>query len=131
MVFGETPPGIHCYIFITYGYHVQDFIRHLFVPRDNDWREMFLHHLCAVALYPGFLFGNIMGIGVFLAWLHDIADVPCNLCRMFLQMKWEKMTFLFYVTLMTLWAYTRLYILPWCIYIIFTEVYYPPHLSHF
>ena len=52
----DTPPGIHCYILFTYGYHVQDFIRHLFfVETDNDWREMLLHHISALALYPGFI----------------------------------------------------------------------------
>ena len=100
-------------------------------PRDNDWRDMFLHHLCALALYPGFMFSNIVGIGTFIAWLHDLADIPANFCRMFLQMKWRKMTALSYALLMSAWFYTRLIILPWCIYIIFTEVRFPPDLIRF
>ena len=114
--FPDTPPGIHCYIFITYGYHVYDFFKHLAKQDiDNDWREMLLHHISAVALYPGFIFGNVMGIGVVLAWLHDIADITVNLCRLFNCFDWVVPTIMFYLALVVTWGYTRLFCLPYYI----------------
>ena len=29
-VFRETPPGLEFYIYVTYGYHLHNFIEHLF-----------------------------------------------------------------------------------------------------
>ena len=132
VVFQETPPGIHCYIFFTYGYHVQDFFRHLFFEDvDNDWREMTLHHICALALYPGFLFSNLMGIGVFIAYIHDIADIPTNICRLCNRLDWNIPTLIGYLLMVITWAYTRLVILPMCIYAIITQMRFPENLMHF
>lgn len=132
MVFIETPPGIHCYILFTYGYHVQNFVRHLFfVEVDNDWREMVLHHMCALALYPGFIFANIMGIGVVIAWLHDIADIVVGICRLLNRLGYEIPTLFFFVLMMAVWFYTRLMVLPLYIFTIITEVRFPNDLYHF
>lgn len=98
---------------------------------DNDWREMLLHHIAAVALYPGFIFGNVMGIGVVLAWLHDIADITVNLCRLFNGFDWAVPAIIFYIAMIITWAYTRLYILPSYIIKIFMDVRFPENLSHF
>ena len=92
---------------------------------------MLLHHISAVALYLGFIFANVMGIGVVLSWLHDIADIPVNLTRIFLCFEWKIPTTLAYFAMVGAWAYTRLYMLPIYIYRIFTEVKYPDEVSHF
>lgn len=89
--------------------------------RDNDWREMFLHHVAAVCLYPGFIFSNVMGVGVVIAWLHDIADIAVNMCRLVLTLDFKIPAFLCYLVMVTLWIYTRLIVLPVYIYRILTE----------
>ena len=132
MLFPPTPPGIHCYILFTYGYHVQDLIRHLFFAEvDNDWREMTLHHVSALALYPGFIFANVMGIGVFLAWLHDIGDIFANICRLCHRIDLHYLTIATFFVNMGVWAYTRLMILPYYIFTIVTEVRFPEPVAHF
>ena len=97
----------------------------------NDYREMLLHHIAALALYPGFIFANMMGIGVVLAWLHDIADITVSLCRLFNCFDWKIPTGLAYFLMVGTWGYTRLFILPIYIYRILTEVKYPAELAHF
>lgn len=131
-LFIQTPPGIHCYILFTYGYHVHDFIRHAFFAEvDNDWREMLLHHISALALYPGFIFSNVMGIGVVLAWLHDIADIFANITRLFNIIDWPVTGVVTFIMVMIVWAYTRLMILPTYIYYIITEFRFPDPVAHF
>jgi len=131
-LFIETPPGIHCYILFTFGYHAQDLIRHLFfVEVDNDWREMLLHHISALALYPGFIFANVMGIGVVLAWLHDIADIFANITRLFNILDWQITGVVTFIVVMIVWAYTRLMILPTYIFYIVTEFRFPEPVAHF
>ena len=128
------PAGCHCYILFTYGYHVQKFLEHLMIAiddRDNDWREMFIHHVASMSLYPGFLFGNIIGVGVVLAWLHDIADIFVNITRLFNVLDLKVPTLAAYLVMVAVWAYTRLYILPFYIYKISVELNWPDHLSHF
>jgi len=92
---------------------------------------MFLHHVAAVCLYPGFLFGNMMGVGVVLAWLHDIGDIFLNTCRLMKAFDWKIPTLITYLMLLVAWAYTRLYILPIYFYRTATELRFPAELSHF
>jgi hypothetical protein len=134
VLFIETPPGIHCYVFFTYGYHIADFLRHVRIPiddRDNDWREMFLHHIAAVALYPGFIFSNIMGLGVVLAWLHDIADITVCICRISNILDLRLLTPITWFVMLITWGYTRIFILPLYIYATATEVKFPAPVEHF
>lgn len=109
---------------------MQDLVRHFFVEKENDWREMLLHHIAALALYPGFIFGNILPVGVVLAWLHDLADVALNLCRIFhcIDLKWP--TGIGFVFMACVWFYTRLLVLPIYIHHIFIEAYFPPVAAH-
>ena len=92
---------------------------------------MTLHHICALALYPGFIFSNIMGIGVILAWLHDLGDIFANICRLFNRIDWHYLTIITFLINMIIWFYTRLMILPAYIFAIFTEVRFPEPVTHF
>lgn len=130
-LFIQTPPGVHCYVLFTFGYHVQDFFTHLFAEKYNNWNELFLHHVLVLALYPGFFFGNLMGVGTVLAWLHDIADFPVNLCRIFQACDMKIPTVVFYLVLVATWFYTRLCILPYYIFEIVTALKFPEPIKHF
>ena len=131
-LFMETPPGTHCYVLMTYGYHVQDFFHHVFFSaRDNDWREMLLHHIAALALYPGFMFGGILSGGVVAAWLHDLADIAVNACRLSNTLGFGMPTIILYINMVVVWGYTRLMVLPFFIYSCIGLMRFPQHLSHF
>lgn len=82
---------------------------------------MFLHHCAAICLYPGFIFSNVMGVGVVLAWLHDIADIAVNLTRLVLTLDFKIPSFLCYLVMVAVWTYTRLVVLPYYIFKILTE----------
>ena len=112
VLFIDTPPGTHCYILFTYGYHLLNFVNHFFKEKNNDWRTMLIHHIAAVALFPGLIFGGLLGAGVVAAWLHDVADIFVAICRILnvLEYKWSS-TFAF-IAMITVWFYTRLMLLP-------------------
>lgn len=74
--FTPVVPGAKWYALTTMGYHLGDLFMHLFVhERQNDFKEMLLHHLCAVLLYALMIYGNMLGIGCLIIFLHDIADI--------------------------------------------------------
>ena len=122
-LYPQTPPGTQCYILFTFGYHVFDFTKHLLNCRStaNDWREMMLHHIAAIALYPGFILSNIMGVGVLGAWLHDLADIFVTFTRLMncFDFKWP--TLVGFVGLLLSWFYTRILFLPIFIYTCFVS----------
>jgi len=102
--------------------------------RTNDWREMMLHHIAAVALYSGFILANIMGVGVFGACLHDRADYWVTITRFINSFeKTSKITLITFVTMLFVWFYTRLFILPQLIYkvLIYPRVTFPEEVAHF
>jgi len=116
-MFKPWPTGLLCYLFFTYGYHVQDFIEHeFFKKKETDFREMRIHHICTVCLYAGFMFGNLLAVGTIIAWFHDLADIFVSASRAANCLGYKKLTVVFYSTLITLWTYTRCIILPVYIY---------------
>jgi len=92
---------------------------------------MLLHHIAAVALYPGFIFGGLMGGGVIVAWLHDIADIFATSLRLSHNLGFKVSTTILFITNATVWFYTRLMLLPY--FIVLSILYYkfPESLSHF
>ena len=87
-----------------------------FIEKDNDWREMAIHHICALCLYPGFIFSNLMGAGVVIAWLHDVGDILANVTRLCNLLDFHIATGVTFLAMMIVWAYTRLFFLPMYIY---------------
>ena len=92
---------------------------------------MFLHHIATCACYPGFIFGNFMGVGVALAWLHDVGDIFVKLTRLCNMLDLHIATGVTFLAMMCVWAYTRLFMLPMYIFYIVTELRYPEPITHF
>lgn len=88
----------------------------MFGMAQNDFREMLLHHVATCALYFGFIYSNIMGVGGVIAWLHDIADIFVALSRFLNCIGFEReATFSFWI-MYYLWLATRVLVLPYYIY---------------
>ena len=110
------------YSFYTFGYHVSSLFLHVFVSkRLNDYEEMLVHHLTTCFLYLGYFFGNFQVIGVLIAFLHDLADIPTALIKLFGSTIYTSATLAVFLPLVITWGYTRLYVLPQIILVTFTE----------
>ncbi len=78
----EYDVAILDYSLYTFGFHIYNFYAHIFIdPHVNDFEEMLLHHIAAFCLYFCYIFGNLVPLGAPIAFLHDLADIPGNLCK--------------------------------------------------
>ena len=93
---------------------------HFATSRKNDFVEMGLHHIVAMYLFGGCYLFNAWEIGSIVALLHDIADVTTGIVKCLAETRFGTATAVMFVTHMIIWAYTRLYLLPWMIYMIWT-----------
>ena len=91
---------------------------HFATSRKNDFVEMGLHHIVAMYLFGGCYLFQAWECGGVIALLHDIADVTTGIVKCLAETKFSNATAIFFVTHMGIWAYTRLIILPWMIYMI-------------
>lgn len=74
------------------------------------------HHLVTLYLYTFSYMSNTL-IGAVIAYIHDIADIGVTWTRAWAESDYSKVSgYSFFVTLIA-WFYTRLLMLPWCIYI--------------
>ena len=80
---------------------------------------MMIHHIVANSLYFSYIFGNAVPFGSMIAYLHDLADIPANLGKVFSSTVYETISSAIGVWLMIVWGYTRIIILPWFIYHMF------------
>jgi len=64
-------------------------------------------------LFFGYYMTNRWDVGTVVAYLHDIADVPMMTSKVLSETNVPKTTAIVFVFGMGVWAYTRLYILPY------------------
>jgi hypothetical protein len=110
------------------GYHFGDSANHLlFKEHASDFYEMMFHHIATIALYFCMIYGNGMTTGCYIAYLHDIADIFVALCKTFTSLNptYDIYSVISFAGLLSSWAWTRLFVLPYCIYIIFARTYDP------
>lgn len=82
---------------------------------------MLLHHIATVALYFCMIYGNNLGIGCTIAYLHDIADIFGCIVKFYASTHFQNMTLYVFVVMLSVWLWTRLIVLPQIIYQIMTN----------
>jgi len=97
--------------------------------KRNDYEEMLLHHIVTATLYVGYLQSNFTCIGTLIAFEQDLADVLVQLSKMFSSTRFKKLTISLFLSMVVVWAYTRLYVLPMLIYSIVSDLI-PNHMVH-
>jgi hypothetical protein len=107
------------------GYHIGSILNHFFAKKKaNDYVEMMFHHLVTLYLFIFSYMTNTL-IGGVIALIHDIPDIGVCWTRSWTESNCKRITaYSFFLTLVV-WLYTRLSMLPYCIYVstIALEVY--------
>jgi len=83
----------------------------------NDFVEMGLHHVVTIYLICFSHITNTL-IGGMILVLHDSGDIFIALCRIFNETYYKKTGISLFVLNIIFWAYTRLLIFPYTIYVI-------------
>jgi hypothetical protein len=118
--FAPYNENLKYYILVTAGYHIAHaVVLLLFSAKRNDFVEMMLHHICAVYLFGGLYFLNTWEVGAVCAFLHDIADIFVNHAKIWGETGHDVLGGIGMLMLMTVWFYTRLMVLPYCMYTIY------------
>lgn len=77
---------------------------------------MMFHHLVTIYLF-GFSYMSNTLIGAVIAFIHDIADIGVTWTRAWAESQYKPLAAYSFVLTLVAWFYTRLMMLPWCIYI--------------
>jgi hypothetical protein len=118
--FAPVPENVIDYYMFELGYIGGAAIEHIiFEERTNDFLMYFLHHICAVTLIIASYCANCLGIGCLVLFHLDLADIFTASASGFGQTKYDKLAAINFFTLMGVWLYTRMLILPWIVYKIF------------
>ena len=79
----------------------------------GDFQEMFVHHLVTNALVIGSSVLRTTRVGSMVFLVHDVSDIPVDLSKLANFLKWKVTTAVCFSTMVIMWAYWRLYILPY------------------
>ena len=112
------PSGYSLYFTGTMGFHVSGLLRIVLAKhKAHDYMEMLFHHLCTLYLY-GFSYLTNTYIGGVIAIVHDISDILVSFTRIFAESEYKKTTGTIFMLTLISWAYSRLFVLPYIIYVI-------------
>ena len=136
--FNEFPREVYQWFMYSSGIFYGELIRHLlWDERKSDFGEMLIHHLATVFLVFGSAYGNLIGIGAVISWLHLFTDMFIALAKIFSSLKGSFMDTISVINmvcfLLPSWIYLRLLVLPFWIYnlLLNPKAAYPPHISEF
>jgi len=82
----------------------------------GDFTEMFIHHIVTNLLVMGSSFFRLTRVGSMVFLVHDVSDVPVDLSKLANFLKWKVTTIVCFITMVLVWAVTRLGIFPFVIY---------------
>jgi len=120
--YNPVTPGLLQFYQAQIGYRAADLFIHSFVKkkRANDFNEMLLHHIVALALVINSFLTNIMPIGAMIMLLHDLSDIFTSLMRLIGETQYYTMHVakVFYFCMIGTWFYCRLLILPYFAYVL-------------
>lgn len=118
--FTKAPRPVLVFMLSTMGFHVSNIIQAcLKKEKSSDFNEMLLHHIATCSLYFCSIYGNAMSIGCTIAYLHDIADAFVHIGKLLSTTEYEGLTTSVGLFLFFLWFWTRLFVLPNFIYLIY------------
>jgi hypothetical protein len=82
----------------------------------GDFHEMFFHHVVTNLLVVGSSKCRLTRIGSMVFYIHDVSDVPVDLSKLAHFVRWKATTVMCFCTMVAIWCYTRLFLLPFVIY---------------
>uniref|UniRef100_A0A2P2I880 Ceramide synthase 6-like n=1 Tax=Hirondellea gigas TaxID=1518452 RepID=A0A2P2I880_9CRUS len=100
------------YYMISLGYYWGMSMTHFLETRRKDFYQMFAHHMITIALLIFSFTCNFSRIGSLTVVLHDIADIPLQLSKLFIYLRWKKCCDITFATFALLWIITRCGIFP-------------------
>ena len=121
MPYFKAPRPVLIYALATMGYHFSDALLALTRERESDFWEMNLHHVATCSLYFCMITGNYLGIGCLIAYLHDLADITVQMCKLLASSNYGNLAFAYYFVFISAWFWTRLYVFPQILYYIWTN----------
>lgn len=83
----------------------------LFTAHKYDFVEMGLHHFICLILYVGCYMLNLCELSAQYGWIHDVADVPLALTKIFSETHFSNMAAGAFIVNMLAWSYTRCFAL--------------------
>jgi len=108
-------PNVKIMHSIQLGYHLYSFIYQILKRRSNTkFLEFVLHHGLTIFLIAYSYFVNFINLGMIILILHDCSDSLLSLARgyTYLSFRNSNVSTMIYLIGITLWIYTRLYVLP-------------------
>lgn len=101
------------------GFHVAGLLRIVLSKhKAHDYMEMLFHHMTTLYLY-GFSYLTNTLIGGVIAIVHDISDILVSWTRVFGESEFKKTCAFSFTIAIISWAYSRLYVLPYIIYVVY------------
>ena len=80
---------------------------------------MYVHHLLTIFLYSHSYLIQRTQEGALIMFIHCIADIPCSFARAFVETDYSTPTALSAVAMAVSWAYSRLYVFPKLLLVIY------------
>lgn len=111
--FQKKAPFLDVYYMIGLGFHFESLVSHTLSKPRNDYVEMMLHHVVTVFLIFLSYMSNYSNLGAIVLFLHDWSDICVSVTRSLMDLSINSLIpFSSFIIMITVWGYTRLYVLP-------------------
>ncbi|KAF2360306.1 TRAM/LAG1/CLN8 domain [Trinorchestia longiramus] len=95
------------YYMISLGFYWSMTATHFLETRRKDFYQMFAHHMITIALMVFSFTCNFSRVGSLTLVVHDIADIPLQLSKLFIYLEWKRCCDITFAFFAFLWIVTR------------------------
>lgn len=95
------------YYMISLGFYWGMTMTHFLETRRKDFFQMFAHHMITIALIIFSFTCNFSRVGSLTLVVHDIADIPLQLSKLFIYLEWKKSCDITFAIFAVTWIITR------------------------
>lgn len=101
------------YGLVIFGHPVQQAFAHFFIrPKGPDFSEMSLHHLVHLSVSASYLMANIIPVGIFIGFIHDVSDVLISVSKGFHLAGYKNTSVITFLLMQVIFIAMRLMALP-------------------
>lgn len=105
--YNRIPRYLQLYYMIGLSYHVEDTVHHLFVPAQNDFFEMLLHHYITIILIVGSYMYAHWNVGIIVMIQMDNGDIVAGLIKAIYDFAPAPIVLFVYLFVVGSWIYFR------------------------
>jgi hypothetical protein len=109
--------NVAVFYMVELGYHLHSFLFQFIEGARGDYKQMLIHHVATIILVSLSYLSNFCMWGILVFLIHEFSDIFTSITKMLHYVRFDSLSAVSFVLLVSSWIFTRLYMLTFDIFV--------------